>query len=183
MIPPAEPGSPLDALRALLAYRLPSKASEEEARDEWRSIVEGRSSLWEGVPHDRKEAIRGFLVYFENEVLRRAHKNFSFRNGRYDSLSKNALNALKHNLGSIGNYFLAGMRSTLKPGSHGCLIDDVAAQGFFRSLPSAIFLFASITNSQANIVPVIVTNHTVTIAADLVSLNNANRYKFAQALT
>ncbi|VDB86822.1 unnamed protein product [Peniophora sp. CBMAI 1063] len=131
LIPPADPGSPLDALRALLAYRLPAKASEEEARDEWRSIVEGRSPLWEGVPHDRKEAIRGFLVYFENEVLRRAHKNFSFRNG------------------SIGNYFLA------------------AAQGFFRSLPSAIFLFASITNSQANIVPVIVTNHTVTIAADL----------------
>jgi hypothetical protein len=32
--------------------------------------------------------------------------------------------------GSIGNYFLA------------------AAQGFFRSLPSAIFLFSSITNSQ-----------------------------------
>ncbi|KZV65373.1 UPF0052-domain-containing protein [Peniophora sp. CONT] len=131
LIPPADPGSPLDALRALLAYRLPTKASEEEARDEWRSIVEGRSPLWEGVPHDRKEAIRGFLVYFENEVLRRAHKSFSFRNG------------------SIGNYFLA------------------AAQGFFRSLPSAIFLFASITNSQANIVPVIVTNHTVTIAADL----------------
>ena len=71
---------------------------------------------------------------------------------------------------SIGNYFLA------------------AAQGFFRSLPSAIFLFSSITNSQvivlpseilnlqfikslpqAHILPVIVTNHTVTIAAELVS--------------
>lgn len=52
---------------------------------------------------------------------------------------------------SIGNYFLA------------------AAQGFFRSLPSAIFLFSSITNSQANILPVVVTNHTVTIAAELVS--------------
>jgi len=42
-----------------------------------------------------------------------------------------------------------------------------AAQGFFRSLPSAIFLFSSITHSQANILPVIVTNHTVTIAAEL----------------
>ncbi|SJL05380.1 uncharacterized protein ARMOST_08747 [Armillaria ostoyae] len=40
-------------------------------------------------------------------------------------------------------------------------------QGFFRSLPSAIFLFSSITNSQANILPVVVTNHTVTIAAEL----------------
>jgi len=49
----------------------------------------------------------------------------------------------------VGNYFLS------------------AAQGFFRSFPSAIFLFSSITNSQANIVPVVVTNHTVTIAAEL----------------
>lgn len=77
----------------------------------------------------------GFLVYFESEVLKRAHKNFSFRNG------------------SVGNYLLA------------------AAQGFFRSLPSAIFFFSSITNSQANILPVLVTNHTVTIAAELVRHN------------
>ncbi|EIM91900.1 UPF0052-domain-containing protein [Stereum hirsutum FP-91666 SS1] len=128
LIPPAPPGSPLDALRILLAYRLPVGAA---ARDEWRAIVEGKSPLWNGVPNDRKEAIRGFLVYFENEVLRRAHKSFSFVNG------------------SIGNYFLA------------------ASQGFFRSLPSAIFLFSSITSSQANILPVIVTNHIVTIAAEL----------------
>lgn len=74
---------------------------------------------------------------------------------------------LRVNCFSIGNYFLS------------------AAQAFFRSLPSAIFLFSSITNSQvehtnslhpilsdcmqANILPVIVTNHTVTIAAELVS--------------
>ena len=76
---------------------------------------------------------KGFLVYFESEVLKRAHKNFSFRNG------------------CVGNFLLA------------------AAQGFFRSLPSAIFFFSSITNSQANILPVLVTNHTVTIAAELVS--------------
>ncbi|TEB39152.1 hypothetical protein FA13DRAFT_1751609 [Coprinellus micaceus] len=94
-------------------------------------IIEGRSPLWKGIPNDRKETIRGFLVYFESELLKRAQKNFDFRNG------------------SIGNYFIAG------------------AQGFFRSLPSAIFLFSSITNSQAHILPVIVTNHTVTIAAEL----------------
>ncbi|KAF5361649.1 hypothetical protein D9758_007361 [Tetrapyrgos nigripes] len=131
LIPPAPPKSPLDAIRKLLAHRLPTHYSEQEAREEWRSIVEGRSSLWEGIPTDRKETIRGFLVYFESELLKRAHKNFTFVNG------------------SIGNYFIA------------------AAQGFFRSLPSAIFLFSSITNSQANILPVVVTNHTVTIAADL----------------
>jgi hypothetical protein len=62
--------------------------------------VEGRSTLWKGIPTDRKETIRGdvvsrhrsntlltrlasgFLVYFESELLRRAHKNFDFRNGR-----------------------------------------------------------------------------------------------------
>lgn len=123
--------SPLHAIRNLLAYRLPAKCTAKEAREEWRDIVEGNSQLWKGIPNDRKETIRGFLVYFESELLKRSHKNFDFRNG------------------SIGNYFIA------------------AAQGFFRSLPSAIFLFSSITNSQAHIVPVIVTNHTVTIAAEL----------------
>ncbi|KAL0949031.1 hypothetical protein HGRIS_009126 [Hohenbuehelia grisea] len=131
LIPAASADSPLEAIRRLLAHRLPTRCSEREARDEWRDIVEGRSGLWIGIPGDRKETIRGFLVYFESELLKRAHKNFSFLNG------------------SIGNYFLA------------------AAQGFFRSLPSAIFLFSSITNSQATILPVIVTNHTVTIAAEL----------------
>lgn len=131
LIPLAPPGSPPDAVRTLLSYRLPSNVSENEARAEWRGIIEGQSPLWSGIPNDRKEVIRGFLVYFENEVLKRAHKHFSFLNG------------------SIGNYFLAG------------------AQGFFRSLPSAIFLFSTITNSQANILPVIVTNHITTIAVEL----------------
>ncbi|OJT11583.1 hypothetical protein TRAPUB_11892 [Trametes pubescens] len=131
LIPPANASSPLDSIRNFLAYRLPAHYTEREAREEWRDIVEGRSKLWSGIPADRKEMIRGFLVHFESEILKRAHKNFSFVNG------------------SIGNYFLS------------------AAQAFFRSLPSAIFLFSSITNSQANILPVIVTNHTVTIAAEL----------------
>ncbi|KAF9263103.1 UPF0052-domain-containing protein [Marasmius fiardii PR-910] len=131
LIPSAPPASPLDAIRTLLAYRLPTSYTEKQAREEWRDIVEGKSHLWHRIPTDRKETIRGFLVYFESEILKRAHKNFNFLNG------------------SIGNYFLA------------------AAQGFFRSLPSAIFLFSSITNSGANILPVIVTNHTVTIAAEL----------------
>ncbi|GJE94182.1 hypothetical protein PsYK624_103500 [Phanerochaete sordida] len=131
LIPSSPPASPLSRIRNLLAYRLPANCSDKEARDEWRDIVEGRSALWVGIPGDRKEMIRGFLVHFESEVLKRAHKNFSFING------------------SIGNYFLS------------------AAQEFFRSLPSAIFLFSSITNSQATILPAIVTNHTVTIAAEL----------------
>ncbi|KAJ7581064.1 UPF0052-domain-containing protein [Mycena floridula] len=131
LIPAAPPSSPLDAIRTLMAYRLPAHYCEQEAREAWRDIVEGRSSLWKGIPNDRKETVRGFLVYFESEILKRAHKNFTFVNG------------------SIGNYFIA------------------AAMRFFRSLPSAIFLFSSITNSQANILPVVVTNHVVTIAVEL----------------
>jgi hypothetical protein len=102
LIPPAPPTSPTGAIRALLAYRLPARCTEREARDEWRDIIEGKSPLWTGIPNDRKETIRGasgasfipissespyhptgFLVYFESDVLKRAHKNFSFRNGRF----------------------------------------------------------------------------------------------------
>ena len=100
LIPTVERGSPLDAIRTLLAHRLSSNESEKDAREEWRDIVEGRSRLWAGIPGDRKEMIRGqstynfsrctprrppspgFLVYFESELLKRAHKNFSFMNGR-----------------------------------------------------------------------------------------------------
>ena len=59
LIPHADPGSPLDAIRNLLAYRLPAHCTEREARDEWRDSVEGRSRLWAGIPSDRKEMIRG----------------------------------------------------------------------------------------------------------------------------
>lgn len=52
-------GSPLDAIRTLLAHRLSSNASEKDAREEWRDIIEGRSYLWVGIPSDRKEMIRG----------------------------------------------------------------------------------------------------------------------------
>ncbi|KAG8747864.1 hypothetical protein FRC10_010483 [Ceratobasidium sp. 414] len=121
LIPPLPAPGP--AIRSLLSYRFPSDCTEREAREMWRDIVEGKSKIWAGIPPDRKETIRGFLVYFESELLKRAHKNFCFRNG------------------SLGNYFLA------------------AAQGFFRSLPSAIFLFSSITGSQAHVLPVLVTSH------------------------
>jgi hypothetical protein len=59
LIPTVEKGSPLDAIRTLLAHRLSSNASEKDAREEWRDIVEGRSHLWAGIPGDRKEMIRG----------------------------------------------------------------------------------------------------------------------------
>ncbi|KAI0697700.1 hypothetical protein BC835DRAFT_746505 [Cytidiella melzeri] len=64
-------------IRNLLAYRLPTNCSEREARDEWRDSVEGRSALWSGIPGGRKETIRGLLVYFESELLKRTHKKAS----------------------------------------------------------------------------------------------------------
>ena len=74
---------------------------------EWLSIVEGQSPLWRGIPPDRRETIRAFLVYLESELLKRAlqvqaaveltmiltlsrRKRFNFRNA------------------SIGNLFISG---------------------------------------------------------------------------
>ena len=80
-----------------------------------------------------------FLVHFESEILSRAHKNFSFVNGRCvlppreRAAARPGPSLTLHPI-SIGNYFLS------------------AAQAFFRSLPSAIFLFSSITNSQVRMV-------------------------------
>lgn len=125
-----------DAIHKLLAYRLPSHGSSREIKQEWMDILEGRHRLWRGIEPERKEVIRGFLVHFESEVLRRAHRHFNFRGG------------------SIGNFFLA------------------AAQKFFRSIQSAIFLFAATTQIDTSsfaskVLPVINTNHTATIAAEL----------------
>lgn len=48
---------------------------------EVRNVVPCQTGLFVhiSVAHSRQ----GFLVYFESELLRRAHKNFDFRNGRY----------------------------------------------------------------------------------------------------
>lgn len=125
-----------DALHALLSYRLPTVGKSREIKQEWMDILEGRHQLWRGIEPERKECIRGFLVHFESEILRRTHRNFDFRGG------------------SIGNFFLA------------------AAQKFFRSIQSAIFLFSAtalihVGGHGGKVVPVINTNHTATIAAVL----------------
>lgn len=137
MIPLSVDGAPPsnDALHALLSYRLPSRGKSREIKQEWMDVLEGRHRLWRGIEAERKECVRGFLVYFESEILRRAHRNFNFRGG------------------SIGNFFLA------------------AAQKFFRSIQSAIFLFSATTlintTRAGRVLPVINTNHTATIAASL----------------
>lgn len=132
---PAPPPPSNEAIHNLLSYRLPSSGSSRAIKQEWMDILEGRHVLWRGIEPERKEVIRGFLVQFESEVLRRAHRHFNFRGG------------------SIGNFFLA------------------AAQKFFRSIQSAIFLFSATTQISdslaSKVLPVINTNHTATIAAEL----------------
>ncbi|KAG0256526.1 hypothetical protein BG011_004448 [Mortierella polycephala] len=87
---------PLDigrtAIQELLGYRLPGHGGENAIKNEWVEIVEGSHRLWMHIPSEKKEVIRGFLIYIQSEILKRAHKRFSFANG------------------SIGNFFLTGAR-------------------------------------------------------------------------
>ncbi|CAN8316092.1 unnamed protein product [Cochlearia groenlandica] len=78
------------AVRRLLGHRLPIDAAK--AKKDWYDIVEGNHSLWDGVSRPYRETIRAFLVYFQNEILRRPDDTFCFSNG------------------SIGNFFFAGAR-------------------------------------------------------------------------
>lgn len=121
------------AIKDLLSYRLSKSADSHTVREEWMAIVEGHHRLWNKIPTEKKETIRGFLVAFNTEIIKRAYKCFDFRNG------------------SIGNFFLTGARL------------------FFGSLEAAIFLFAAITGieDRTSVLPVIVTNHTAAIAAEL----------------
>ncbi|XP_010052209.3 uncharacterized protein YNL011C isoform X2 [Eucalyptus grandis] len=84
--------STLEALsvRRLLGHRLPH--DPKLAKSEWYNVVEGDHSLWDGVSRPYRETIRAFLVYFQNEILRRPNESFCFSNG------------------SIGNFFFAGAR-------------------------------------------------------------------------
>ncbi|KAF9404510.1 hypothetical protein BGZ94_004127 [Podila epigama] len=80
------------AIQELLGYRLPGHGDENAIKNEWVEIVEGSHRLWLHIPSEKKEVIRGFLIYIQSEILKRAHKRFSFANG------------------SIGNLFLTGAR-------------------------------------------------------------------------
>ncbi|XP_056175671.1 uncharacterized protein YNL011C isoform X1 [Syzygium oleosum] len=78
------------SVRRLLGHRLP--LDPKRAKSEWYDVVEGDHSLWDGVSRPYRETIRAFLVYFQNEILRRPNESFCFSNG------------------SIGNFFFAGAR-------------------------------------------------------------------------
>lgn len=78
------------AVKRLLGHRLPIDALQ--AKSEWYEIVEGNHSLWKGVSLPYRETILAFLIYFQNQILRRSSESFCFSNG------------------SIGNFFFAGAR-------------------------------------------------------------------------
>ncbi|KAL8553966.1 hypothetical protein ACS0TY_002283 [Phlomoides rotata] len=78
------------AVRTLLGHRLPLEA--QKVKYEWYEIVEGNHSLWTGVSKPYRETIRAFLIYFQDQILRRSDELFCFSNG------------------SIGNFFFAGAR-------------------------------------------------------------------------
>lgn len=80
------------AIQELLGYRLPGHGDANAIKNEWVEIVEGTHRLWLHIPSEKKEVIRGFLIYIHSKILKRAHKRFSFANG------------------SIGNFFLTGAR-------------------------------------------------------------------------
>ncbi|GAA5913467.1 hypothetical protein JCM6882_001968 [Rhodosporidiobolus microsporus] len=135
LIPPSPPNSPLDCIRRLLEYRLPGgSVSSREVKGEWQEIVEGSHKLWKGIPGDRKETIRAFLVHVAGAIMKKAQRGFNFKKA------------------SIGNLFLSG------------------ASLFLGSVPSAIFLFASLTSIPLHavaVLPCINTSSSVTIAAEL----------------
>ncbi|KAJ9101732.1 hypothetical protein QFC21_003071 [Naganishia friedmannii] len=85
----------IEAAHDLFAQRFPASCTESQAKDMWGDIIEGKSDLWKGIPEDRREAMRAFFVHFNNLILRRAHKHFSFKNC------------------SLGNVFLAAARDML----------------------------------------------------------------------
>ena len=89
LIPPAPANSTQDAIRAFLAYRLPSNSSQQEARDQWRDIVEGNSSLWKGIPTDRKETIRGSSYTF----IHLSSSHFGYSKAFSFTLKTNSWNA------------------------------------------------------------------------------------------
>jgi hypothetical protein len=184
--PPTPPSN--DALHALLSYRLPSTGSSRDIKLEWLSLVEGRHALWHGIEPERKECVRGFLVLFQSEILRRANRNFNLREApcarrtttradcgsfrwRLDRCVQASLACWLCSCPLQATSSSALRRSSLG-GVYGWHLQLVGAHAA-SSIQTAIFLFSATTQMQARsagrVLPVINTNHTATIAAELVS--------------
>ncbi|KAI5950170.1 hypothetical protein KGF54_005318 [Candida jiufengensis] len=122
-------------IRELLSFRLSSDPSL--AKQQWNSIVEGNSELWNSFNSSTKEIFRSFFVHLHVELLKRSRINLSTKR------------QFRYELANVGNLFLTGARL------------------FIGSLDSAIELFCKLTdiNSNIQVLPCINTNFTYHISA------------------
>ncbi|WEW61050.1 hypothetical protein PRK78_006539 [Emydomyces testavorans] len=93
LIPDSSSNQELAGVKAFFNHRLPPAA--DAAHNEWYSIVEGTSPLWNAITHAKRELIRSFLNHLNLEILKRARPPSS----TFDFTSA-----------SVGNLFLTGAR-------------------------------------------------------------------------
>ncbi|EGD92234.1 hypothetical protein H112_00131 [Trichophyton rubrum D6] len=133
------PDSPTDPERAgiktLFNHRLSSNASS--AHDEWYSIVEGNSSLWQAITPAKKELIRSFLNLLNLEILKRARPPAS----TFDFTSA-----------SVGNLFLTAAR---------------LFSGSFESAIYLLASICSVPIDSVRVIPAINSNFSHHISASL----------------
>lgn len=133
------PGSDADTERAAVKkffnHRLPANASL--AHEEWHSVVEGVSPMWESITHAKKELIRSFLNHLNLEILKRArppHSTFEFTSA------------------SVGNLFLTGAR---------------LFSGSFESAIYLLASICSVPTDKVRVIPAINSNFSHHISASL----------------
>jgi hypothetical protein len=56
------------AVHDLFAHRFPTNCTENQAKGMWADLVEGKSSLWTGVPADRRECIRCKFLFHNHPI-------------------------------------------------------------------------------------------------------------------
>ncbi|KAJ5266463.1 hypothetical protein N7478_009271 [Penicillium angulare] len=93
LIPDSPMNSERTAIKSLFNHRLPSEGTA--ASQEWLSIVDGTSGLWQSIAPAKKELIRSFFNSLNLEILKRARPPSS----TFDFTSA-----------SVGNLFLTGAR-------------------------------------------------------------------------
>ncbi|TPX20762.1 hypothetical protein DIZ76_016657 [Coccidioides immitis] len=135
LIPDCPSNQELAAIKAFFNYRLPPAA--DAAHNEWYSIVEGTSPLWNAITPAKKELIRSFLNHLNLEILKRARPPSS----TFDFTSA-----------SVGNLFLTGAR---------------LFTGSFESAIYLLGSICSVPLDSARVIPAINSNFSHHISASL----------------
>ncbi|KAL1956013.1 hypothetical protein VTO42DRAFT_7828 [Malbranchea cinnamomea] len=135
LIPESPPNSERAAIKTLFNHRLPPAA--DAAHDEWYSIIEGISPLWNRITPAKKELIRSFLNLLNLEILKRARPPAS----TFDFTSA-----------SVGNLFLTAAR---------------LFSGSFESAIYLLGSICSVPLDQVRVIPAINSNFSHHISASL----------------